>query len=331
MNMKKPFLVLLVVLCAAFNIALPVTADDPETYTNPVLDADYPDPDVIQVGDTYYMYATNGERQNVRAARSTNLVEWEPIGDVLPRRPQWAVAQFGYIWAPEVTTYDNGETFVMYFVARYAIDLGGTQCIGVATAEEPEGDFIPVGDEPLVCQVSEGGSIDMSAFEDEDGSRYVLWKNDGNAIGGATWLYIQRVSEDGLTLEGEPVQLIRNDLSWEGINIEAPTMWKHEGKYYLFYSGNMYNTQNYAVSYAVADNIFGPYEKAPRPILRTSVLGGIVGPGGQDIVTDDEGDTWMLFHGWRPAGYRAMNLVALNWEDGVPVTGTLTREEQPAP
>ena len=60
---------------------------------------------------------------------------------------------------------------MMYSVARYAIrKAGGTQCIGLATSDKPEGPFQPQGDKPLICQVDQGGSIDPATFRDNDGN-----------------------------------------------------------------------------------------------------------------------------------------------------------------
>lgn len=283
-------------------------------YSNPVIDWDFPDPDVLRVGDTYYAYATNSGGVNIQVARSTDLVHWEMLPDALPRLPAWAVQDFGFAWAPEVTTFD-GEQYVMYHVARYQ----GVQCIGVATSDTPEGPFEPQGDGPLICQTEQGGSIDAASFVDDDGTPYLLWKNDGNALGGKTWLYIQQLAPDGLSLVGEPVQLLERDQFWEGRLIEAPTLWKHDGRYYLFYSANDYATPQYAIGYAVSDEIFGPYTKPSRqPLLKTNLPEGLVGPGGQDIVRWNDGSEWMVYHGWVADG-RAMFLGRLEWEDGVPV------------
>jgi arabinan endo-1,5-alpha-L-arabinosidase len=303
----------------------------PGTFVNPVLDRDFPDPDVLKVGDTYYAFATNAEDINMRAARTTDLVHWEMLPSPLPKLPEWAVQKFGWIWAPELTTTADGKSYVMYFVARFAIGDGGTQCIGVATGDSPEKPFTLQGDKPLICQIGEGGSIDPASYVDDDGTRYVMWKNDGNSGGGQTWIYIQKVSDDGLTLVGEPSRLITADQGWEGVLVEAPTMWKRNGKYYLFYSANAYNADRYAVGYAVSDKLLGPYKKPARALLATNIRAGIVGPGGQDIVLDKQGNTWILFHGWAPGGYRRLYLARLDWENDAPVVKGLTHDPQPAP
>jgi beta-xylosidase len=290
---------------------------------NPILDQDFPDPDVLQVDGMYYAFSTNTGSVNIQAARSEDLVHWEVLADALPALPGWAVKEFGWAWAPEVTRPTSGEGYVMYFVARFAIGAGGLQCIGAATSREPAGPFLPASAEPFICQRDEGGSIDAASFVDEDGTPYVLWKNDGNSRGGVTWIYIQQVSADGLDLVGEPTRLIKTDQAWEGLLVEAPTLWKQDGKYYLFYSANDYASPRYAVGYAVADNILGPYEKASQPLLKTNLKAQVVGPGGQDIVQDENGDTWILFHDWDPEGFRHMNLARLEWREGEPVVGSM--------
>ncbi|HJR78703.1 MAG TPA: glycoside hydrolase family 43 protein [Anaerolineales bacterium] len=312
------------------SVPFPTPTSTPTTFTNPVLDQDFPDPDVLQVGDMYYAYATNANDINIQAARSTDLVHWDVLEDALPELPAWAVQSFGSVWAPEVFRPGEGQ-YVMYFTARFAIGFDGVQCIGVATGNDPADPFVSSNPEPFICQTDQGGSIDPSAFVDADGRRYVLWKNDGNSRGGQTWLYIQPVSADGLTLQGEPRQLLTADQRWEGILVEAPTLWRQDGKYYLFYSANAYNDRRYATGYAVADNIFGPYVKAEEPLIATDLAAGLVGPGGQDVVTDDDGETWIMFHGWAPDGYRRLYLAPLAWHNGLPTLELNGRDPLPMP
>jgi arabinan endo-1,5-alpha-L-arabinosidase len=288
------------------------------TYRNPVLDRDFPDPDVLQVGDMVYAYATNGNGQNVQVARSAGLVEWVPLPDAMPQLPVWAVQDFGWTWAPDVAPVGEAQGYVLYFTTRLAIGQGGIQCIGLATAPEPGGPFEPQGDGPFVCQQNRGGSIDAATFIDDDGTRYLLWKNDGNAAGGRSAIHIQRLSADGLALEGEPVELISAGQAWEGILVEGPTLWQHEGRYYLFYSANDFASPRYAVGYAAAAEPLGPYTKAEEPLLATDFEALVIGPGGQDVVAHPGGETWILFHDWAPAGYRHLNLVPLAWQDGRP-------------
>jgi beta-xylosidase len=284
----------------------------------------------LKVGDVYYAYATNANDANIQVARSRHLVHWEVLGEALPELPAWAVQNFGWAWAPEVFR-SSEDQYVMYFTARFSIGFDGTQCIGLATSDDPVGPFVSSNPEPFICQTDQGGSIDPSTFVDVDGQRYILWKNDGNCCGYKVWLYIQEVSTDGLTLEGEPRQLLSVDQRWEGNLVEAPTLWRHDGKYYLFYSANAYNDRRYATGYAIADDIFGPYFKAEEPLLATDLAVGIVGPGGQDVVAGPRGGTRIVFHGWAPEGYRRLYLAPLNWQNGAPTLGLSGREPLPVP
>lgn len=304
-------------------------------YRNPVLNHDFPDPDILRLEETgevtYYAYATNFSGVHVQTARSNDLIHWEYLGEAMPRLPEWAVPDFGWTWAPEVTQRPDGEGYILYYTTRFAIQQGGVQCIGAALSDQPGGPFEPVGDGPLICQQDQGGSIDAAFFRDDDGASYILWKNDGNSQGGISWIYIQKLSQDGLQVEGEPTRLIKADQVWEGVLVEGPTLWKHGGKYYLFYSANDYASQRYAAGYAVAETVLGPYEKAQGPFLASNLKAGIVGPGGQDIVTDETGQDWILFHGWTAEAVRVLYIARLDWQDGTPQLGPLTREPLPGP
>lgn len=289
----------------------------PEVDGNPVLDEDFPDPDILQVDGTYYAYATNTATQNVQVATSTDLVEWElSDDDALPDLPLWVIP--GKTWAPEVTQVGPGR-FVMYTTTTNFTPA--VQCIAAATATSPEGPFEVVGDRMLVCPHEEGGAIDASTFTDDDGTRYLLWKNDGNCCGFDTWLYAAPLSADGLTLAGPSTRLVKQDQDWEGNLVEAPTLVKREGAYVLMYSANDYGGEEYAIGYATADSVTGPYTKAEEPLFTTDASDGrYVGPGGQDVVVAPDGSDRLLFHSWLGGiTYRGMSALPLSWENGRPV------------
>ena len=283
---------------------------------NPVIDRNFPDPDVLEVDGTYYLYATEGNGRNVQVATSPDLSTWEVLDDdALPQLPTWVIP--GKTWAPEVTQI--GSTFVMYTTTT---NFDPTfQCIAVATADAPEGPFEVVGDEMLICPDEEGGAIDASTFLDEDGTRYLLWKNDGNCCGLDTWLYIAPLSDDGLSLAGEATKLVKQDLPFEGNLVEAPTLVERDGTYVLMYSANDYGSDAYAIGYATADSPTGPFTKSEEPLLTTDASSGkYVGPGGQDVVTAPDGSDRLVFHSWDLAFIeRGVNVAPLEWEDGKPV------------
>lgn len=287
------------------------SGEDPVAGANPVLDDDFPDPDVLEVDGVYYAYATNGNNRNVRVATSQDLVTWEEQPDVLPDLPPWVIP--GKTWAPEVTEVAPGR-YALYFTAtNYRPTL---QCVGVATADDPLGPFAVAGEGMLVCPQDEGGAIDAATFLDEDGTRYLLWKNDGNCCGLDTWLQMAPLSADGLSLTAAPTKLLKQDQDWEGQLIEAPTLVREQDTYVLMYSANDYGSDAYAVGYATAAAPTGPYTKGAEPLLESASLdGAFVGPGGQDVVTGPDGEDRLVFHSWyADLTYRAMNTVALEWE-----------------
>jgi beta-xylosidase len=305
-----------------------------ETFQNPVLRANFPDPGVINVDGTYYAYATNGSGRNVQLAISNDLVSWTVKSDAMPALPRWVKLSPSDVWAPEVIRI--GEKYLLYYTARDK--ASGKQCVGVAVSDKPEGKFRDTSDKPLVCQTKEGGTIDASPFLDGD-KLYLYFKNDGNCCGFTTYLYVQELAPDGLSLLGEPVRLVRNDKTWEGRVVEAPTMWKQDDAYYLFYSGNDYSGIPYAVGYATCEGPLGPCQDSPdNPILESALKRPpVIGPGHQTIVLDDDGEQWMVYHAWEVTSQgvktdrRLMWIDRLVWEDGKPKVQGPTTEVQVVP
>lgn len=281
----------------------------------PVIKRNFPDPDVLKVGDTYYAYATEDNAKNVQVAESTDLENWTVLSeDALPDLPSWVIP--GKTWAPEVTEVSEGN-YVLYFTATNFDPA--LQCIGTATATRPLGPFEVQGDAMLVCPVDEGGAIDASTFTDDDGL-HLVWKNDGNCCGLDTWIQTAPLSADGLTLTGEPQKLIKQTLEWEGDLVEAPTVVARDGGYALLYSSNSYGDDRYNVGVATAATLEGPWQKNDEPILSTqSSEFRYMGPGGQDVVTGPDGSDYLVFHGWDSAfTYRGMHTAPLTWEGLIP-------------
>jgi len=311
------------------------------TFTNPVYRRNFPDPFILRVGHTYYAYATGTCSRNLQVMHSTDLVHWSSVRDPLPRVPSWAQSSCNSffenraIWAPEVLRRSNG-TYVLYYVIHGAFQY--SQCVSEAASSSPEGPFVDSSKGPLVCQTTLGGSIDPDPFRDSDGTLYLLWKNDGNSQGMPTYLWSQRLSASGARLVGKPSKLLRNDASWEGPLIEAPTMWKQAGKYYVFFSANGFNTSQYATGFATCRGPSGPCKDAPEnPILKTRCQAA--GPGGQALFVDAKGQTWIAYHAWLPnhigdlpgSPGRLLWLDRLLWKNGKPVVHGPTCTAQTAP
>jgi hypothetical protein len=269
---------------------------------------DFPDPFVLVKHGRYHAYATQvgspGHWTNVPEMTSTDLVSWTPIVDALPALPDWAMA--GNTWAPAVL--QRGGGYVLYYTARHR--AAGRQCISAAVAPTPAGPFKDVSAGPLVCQLSLGGSIDPYPFVDRDGTAYLLWKSDGNAIGQPTSLWSRQLSPDGLgwPSSSTPVRLLdERPGTWQAPAIEGPAMVRTGATYDLFYGAGRWNSRSSGIGYATCDSPLGPCtdRTASGPWLRTGHDGGPVGPQGPTIFTDSHGDVRLGFAGWvGPVGYR---------------------------
>jgi beta-xylosidase len=306
------------------------TENDARMFTNPVVRTDAPDPQAIRVGDSWYLFHTNSAGRNVPVLTSPDLVDWTEAGDALPELPAWADA--GKTWAPEAIELAPDRYLLYYTVAGRE---SGRQCVGRAVATAPRGPYRDDSAGPLVCQAEQGGSIDASPFRDADGTLWLLWKNDGNAVGVDTWLWSQRLSADGLTLVGEPTRLLKQTEPWEGTLIEGPFFHRHDGKLLLFFAANAYDKDTYAEGYAVCEGPTGPCVKAPEnPILKTNDAAS--GPGHAAMVEKD-GRTWLLYHAWPPGQEGATDpgrqvwLDEVTWDDGRPVVHGPTGSPQPRP
>jgi arabinan endo-1,5-alpha-L-arabinosidase len=263
-------------------------------YENPVIDSDCPDPGVLFEDGLYVLTCTSGDAPAAYPIRtSSDLVTWTSHGHVFPEghRPTWAVGDF---WAPEI--HKVGDHYVAYFSAR---DRNGRLSIGAASATNLLGPFADLG-HPLV-EDSSLGLIDASEINASDGTPYLLWKVDGNAVGQPTPIHAQALATDGLARVGPIVTLITNDLDWEGAVTEAPFMIERGGSYFLFYSGGSYADATYAVGVARASSPLGPFTKASAPLIATR--GAWVGPGHCAVVetlpSQGPSETYMVYHAWK--------------------------------
>ena len=265
-----------------------VTLRSATEFHNPVIAGDYPDPAVIRVGAEYWAVATSSEwGPQFPLLVSRDLVNWQQTGSVFMKRPEWSVANY---WAPEIAEYKN--RFYVYYVAR---KKGGPLAVAVATADKPSGPYKDHG--VLVAQ--DAGSIDPVPFDDENGRRCLIWKEDGNSRKQPTILWIQPLNEDGTKLIGERKEMMRNDAKWEGAVVEGPFIVKRDGWFYLFYSGNGCCGAgcNYALGVARSKSLHGPYEKYSRnPILPGNETWKC--PGHGSIVATPEGRYFLMYHAY---------------------------------
>jgi hypothetical protein len=255
---------------------------------------DFPDPDVILVGGTYFAYATNSVGGNIQIIESTDLIHWSALGDALEDLPAWAAPNA--TWAPAVLQI--GGSFVLYYAASVAGRGGGEECISVATATQPQGPFVDRSTSPLICQPSLGGSLDPSPFVDANGMPYLLWKSNGGARPATIWSVQLDAAGTGLASHVATSLLVPNQ-AWEAGVVEAPDLVEIAGRYFLFFSGNNWNTSNYAVGVTTCSGPLGPCNRpSSQPILASDSY--MQGPGGESVFTDTSGSFWMAFHAWIP-------------------------------
>jgi len=249
-------------------LAMIICALGADTYTNPVIPEIGPaDPAVIRHDGKYYMYCT-GDNRSYHVYTSYDLVNWSKGSRVF-------VPGGVNIWAPDIYYNQADQTFYMYYTADWNI--------GVATCDTPDGIFVDQG-------VLLNGYIDAHLFRDDDGSLYLYYTNVGT-------IYVQ-VMTDLLHLGANRNQVMHPTEPWEtaaGSVTEGPWLLKHDGTYYLLYSGSGANTPYYAVGYATASHPMGPWTKYPgNPIISRG--DGVYGPGHGCVTTDDAGNLWHVYH-----------------------------------
>ncbi|KAI0387376.1 glycoside hydrolase family 43 protein [Hypomontagnella monticulosa] len=269
----------------------------------PFMGVDFPDPGIIWGDGSWKAYGTSSNGKKIPVATSSDTWSWSLTGnDALPNPGSWVDPNDQGIWAPDVQKNDAG-VYVMYYTAR---QKGGNHCIGAATSNTALGPFTPQA-QPLICDSVNGGVIDASGYDDGS-NRWILWKVDGNSLGGATTcqggtpsgaykptpIKIQRMARDALTLLDSPRTILDNEGRSNNGVVEAPALYKiANGNYVLFYSAHCYSSDDYDVEYAFSSTIDGAYTN--RGILiRTVDNRGVYGPGGLDI--DPNGRT-VVFHG----------------------------------
>jgi hypothetical protein len=261
-----------------------ITPDDPQML-------DQADPFVTLVGGRYFLFTSlQGLGGNLPVRSGPVLGKWGPMTDALPELPDWAAP--GWAWAPDVHWF--GNHYVLYFTTLLRDVSPPTMCIGDAVSIKVAGPYFAEST-PFVCQQELGGSIDPRTFVDGNGTVYLLWKSDQNAVSQTTktTIYSQPLSADGLHLTGTPAQIFGPDLPWQGSIVEAPDLVQVEGTYYLFYSGYWFNQPDYAIGVARCTGPRGPCSDYSATALLGSNAQG-TGPGEESVFSDNRG-IWLLY------------------------------------
>ncbi len=265
------------------------------TYTNPLIPADFPDPDVIRVGDTYYMVTTTMFIfPGVTVLRSNDLVNWEYCSNAVPRfdfspcydldgcnrysHGQWATS-FRY----------NDGIFYLLFIT---LDEGGFLC----TSEDPEG--------PWEIRKLPRGFYDPGLFFDDDGRIYVTH--------GYGEISVTELNPD-FSPKGEDVLVFTGDIRR---GLEGMHVYKINGYYYLY---GTYGGRDGIQVALRSEDIYGPYEQ--QVVIRDTTPGVNFGIHQGALIQTQAGEWWtILFVDSGPFG-RFPSLQPVTWTDGWPMVG----------
>lgn len=266
------------------------------TFANPVLNADYSDPDIIRVGDKYYMTCSEFHFMGMPVLESDDMVNWHIIGQVydcmdFPGYSDMSRYAEG-TWAPALRYHDG-----KFWIFVCTPDEG----LLMTTAENPAGPWTPFHQ---VVDVDKWE--DPCPFWDEDGSAYLVRSRHR-----AGPIIIHRMSPDGRTLLDEGVTVYKGPVA------EGPKMFKKDGYYYISIpeGGVSKGWQTILRS----KEVYGPYE-AKRVLERGSTE--VNGPHQGSLVENPDGSWW--FYHFQSAGVRGrvLHLQPVKWADGFPVIGT---------
>lgn len=276
-----------------------------DTYTNPILNLDYSDPDAIRVGDKFYMTASSFNCiPGLPILESYDLVNWELTGYALQKQPPFDVyskPQHGNgVWAPCIRYHNN--TFHIYYPDP---DYG----IYVVKAKQATGPW----SEPVL--VKEGkGLIDPAPFWDDNGKAYLVYAFAGSRAGFKSVLA-------ACTMNGEGTQANTDDrLVYDGHvddpTIEGPKVYKRNGYYYIFAPAGGVPTGWQTV--LRSKDIFGPYER--RTVMDQGKT-KVNGPHQGAWVQTSTGEDWFIHFQDKGVLGRVVHLQPMKWVNDWPVIG----------
>ena len=306
-------------------------------YTNPVFDQNTPDPSVVQAPDgAFYAYGTGGT-----CRKSYDLVHWEDMGIAL-QRPTWNDSvrtdkngkqhpmRFS-LWALDVSRV--GKKYLVHYASAYWGNETRTG-LGVAEGTSPT-EFTDCGKMFCSTEIGVQNSIDPCYVKDK-GKKYLIW-------GSFRRLYMGRLTKDGKRIKN-PSHLTQV----AGTAFEGAMVYKRKGYYYLFASvGTCCEgaKSTYHTVVGRSKKLAGPYVDRQGGRMLDNHYETVIkgndrwkGPGhNSEIITDKEGDTWLLYHAYDaldPEKGRVMLLDKLLWdEEGWPYVegGTPSTTPQDAP
>lgn len=281
-------------------------------YRNPILHADYADPDAIRVGDTYYMTSSSfNQAPGLPLLQSKDLVNWELVGHALPAQvpaERYAIPQFAKgVWAPCLRHHD-GKFWIFYPDP----DIG----VFVMTAERFAGPWSA----PHLLLPGKG-IIDPAPLWDDDGKAYLMHGWAGSRAGINNLLTLRAMSPDARQLLDERGPFVIDGHKLPGMHtLEGPKLYKADGYYYVFAPAGGVE-QGYQVVFR-SRSINGPYES------RTVLVQGdtaVNGPHQGAWVRAQDGSDWFLHFQDKKAYGRVVHLQPMRWRDGWPVIGEDSR------
>jgi len=246
---------------------------------NPVLPGDFADPCIVQLKDTFYLYAASGDTKHAIVWYSTDFQNWKM------RRLNWPTTALGsYIWSPNVV---KGKDNRYYFYTSVESN------IYVGVADHPMGPFhnLLPNEQPLIRNRqywNDMHTIDADCFIDDDGQAYLYWGSGFDYRNGKC--AAARLNDDMCSFKEEPRLITPRNF------FEGPRMVKRNNIYYLMYSDGVFMDDTYKVRYATSKSPLGPFvEGATSPILTSSEDGQIRGPGHHSIFRKNDKD-YIIYH-----------------------------------
>lgn len=274
-------------------------------YRNPVLNADYSDPDACRVAGDYYMTSSSFNCiPGLQILHSRDLVNWTIVGyaaDKLIPEDVFARVQHGNgIWAPSIR-YHQGEYYIYYGDPDFGVYM--------TKASDPRGLW-----EPLSLVKPGKGLIDACPLFDEDGRVYLVHAFAGSRAGIKSMLAVTRLTPDGKKAVGE--SRIIYDGHDQDETIEGPKFYKRNGYYYIFAPAGGVSTGWQVV--LRSKNIFGPYE---RRVVMAQGKTSVNGPHQGAWVDTPSGEDWFLHFQDCGAYGRVVHLQPMLWKNDWPVIG----------
>lgn len=296
--MKKILLLACLYACPAAAQSVWTADRGDGTYKNPVLFADYSDPDVIRTGDDYWMTSSSFNcSPGLQILHSTDLVNWTLAGAALPRMYDAAfdAASHGNgVWAPAIRFHDG-----WYYIYWGDPDRG----VYMTRTRDPRGTW----EEPVLVRAAVG-IIDTCPLWDDDGKAYLVHGWAGSRAGFKSMLSVCEMTLDGTRLVGDEVLIFDGHDAHP--TVEGPKFYKRNGWYYVFApAGGVKTGWQLALR---SRSPWGPYEC--RKVLHQGDT-ATPGPHQGAWVEDTAGDSWFVHFVDRHAYGRVVHLQPMSWTD----------------